>query len=93
MDYMSSYDEDMSWLTQVPSQKKVNQNESSSDSEIDVIGLVPSLEHNKNVCDEKRGYGWDIKQFLSQSVTSNRRILYDNVEIEEISSDKELEQM
>ena len=74
---------DISWLTQTPSQHRESDNiQSDSEEEIDVVGLVPSLEANLNV---------HLASVCSKG-HQNRRILYDNVEIE-ISSDDEIDKM
>ena len=84
MDYDSS--DDISWLTQQPLQKGISHHD-SSDSEIDVVGNVVSLE-SENV-----RAGPSSSQSSNSSEGRNSRILYDNVMIEDISSDDEIGQM
>ena len=86
----SSNDFDISWLTQTPSQNNedINIVECSSDKEIDVVGIVPSLKASKNVC-----VALDKGSSMENSSGTKSHILYDNVMIANISSDQDINQL
>ena len=66
MDYESGDEIDMFWLTQNLSQENIES--SNEDSDIDVVGTVPSLETNENVHSKHgNGFGYEIQQFTSPS--------------------------
>ena len=90
---------DISWLTQTPSQVDKVPVDAINDDEVDIIGVVPSFECNQNVhvdrCDGAMAGPLNeifINQFNSPA-RRNPQVLYDNIVIEDISTDEDVDSL